>query len=194
MSPRLWRLTGITLVLTAIAAGLGSTLGDPLIESHDDRETFVEQVENAADRVPVIYIFQVVEVGRGFLAVAAGLGLYLVLRERARGTSVGGLLLFVFSGILVTGQALVGAGMARAADDYAGGGLVGIGTGSADVLELIRILSVLHFGYSLRRLPRSDSGPLLSHSASPGLPASHRVGWGGSGSSRAGCSCSPRWP
>ena len=149
MSPRLVRLTGVTLVLTAVAAVLGSILADPLIESHDDREKFVEQVENAADRVPVIYVFQVVEVGRGFLAVAAGLGLYLVLRERARGTSVGGLLLFVLSGVFVTGQAFVGAGMARAADDYAGGGLVGIGSGSADVLELIRVLAVLHFGYFL---------------------------------------------
>jgi uncharacterized protein DUF4386 len=146
MSPRPERLTGITLVLTAVAAVLGSILADPLIESHDDRAKFVEQVENAADRIPVIYVFQVVEVARGFLTVAAGLGLYLMLRERARGTGLGGLLLFVLSGVFATGQAFVGAGMVRAADDYVGGGLAGIGSGSEDVLELIRVLAVLHFG------------------------------------------------
>jgi hypothetical protein len=30
----------------------------------------------------------------------------------------------------------------RAADDYMGGGLAGIGTGSNDALELIRVLAV----------------------------------------------------
>ena len=147
-SSRLQRLTGVTLLLMAVAAVLGSILGDPLIESHDDREKFVRQVENAADRIPVIYAFQVVEVARGFLAVAAGVGLYLLLRERARGVGLVGLLLFVISAVLAAGQAFVGAGMVRAADDYVGGGLAGIGSGSEDVLELIRVLAVLHFGYS----------------------------------------------
>jgi hypothetical protein len=33
--------------------------------------------------------------------------------------------------------------MIRAADDYTGDGLPGIGTGSEDVLELIRVLAVV---------------------------------------------------
>jgi hypothetical protein len=146
MSPRLQRLTGVALVLTALAVVLGASFGDPTIESHDDKEKFVEQVENAADRIPVIYAFQVVEVASGLLAIAAGLGLYLLLRERARGVALAGLLLLVVSCVFAAERAFVGAGMVRAADDYVGGGLAGIGGGSADVLELIRVLAVLHFG------------------------------------------------
>ena len=145
MPPRLQRFTGVALVLTALAVVLGALLGDPLIESHDDREKFLEQVENAADRIPVIYAFQVVEVAGGFLAIAAGLGLYLLLWERARGIAVAGLILLVLSCVFAAGRAFVGAGMVRAADDYVGGGLAGIGGGSEDVLELIRVLGMLHF-------------------------------------------------
>jgi hypothetical protein len=148
-SDRLQRITGVALVATALSVVLGAVLGDPTIESHDDREKFVEQVENAADRIPVIYVFQGVEVVSGFLTLAAGLGLYLVLRERARVAALFGLLLFVVSCIFEAGRAFVGAGMIRASDDYLGGGLAGIGTGSTDVLELIRVLAVLHFGYFL---------------------------------------------
>ena len=145
MPPRLQRLTGVALVLTALAVVLGALLGDPLIESHDDKEKFLEQVETAADRIPVVYAFQIVEVASGFLTVAAGLGLYLLLRERARAMALAGLLLFVLSCVFEAGRAFVGAGMVRAADDYVGGGLTGIGSGSEDVLELIRVLGVLHF-------------------------------------------------
>ncbi len=77
--------------------------------------------------------------------MAAGLGLYLVLRERAGGAALAGLLLFVLSGVFHAGTGIVGAGMVRAADDYAGGGLAGIGSGSEEVLELIRVLAVVHF-------------------------------------------------
>jgi hypothetical protein len=149
MSERLHRLTGVALLLTAVAVVLGALLGDPTIESHDDKEKFVEQVKDAADRIPVIYAFQVVEVVSGFLTVAAGVGLYLLLRDRARATALAGLLLFVVSCGFEAGRAFVGAGMIRAADDYTGGGLAGIGSGSGDVLELIRVLAVLHFGYFL---------------------------------------------
>jgi hypothetical protein len=69
-----------------------------------------------------------------------------MLRERARGMALVGLLLFVLSCAFNVGSAFVGAGMARAADDYVGGGLDGIGRGSDDVLELIRVLAVPHFG------------------------------------------------
>jgi hypothetical protein len=149
MPERLQRLTGVALVLTALAVVLGALFGDPTIESHDDREKFVEQVENAADRIPVVYAFQVVEVVSGFLTLAAGLGLYLLLRELARVPALAGLLLFAVSCVFETGRAFVGAGMIRAADDYTGGGLAGIGGGSEDVLALIRVLAVLHFGYFL---------------------------------------------
>jgi hypothetical protein len=149
MTSRLRRLTGVALLFTALAVVLGALLGDPLIESHDDREKFVEQVGNAADRIPAIYAFQVVEVAGGFLSLAAGLGLYLMLRERARGMSLAGLLLFVVSCVFEGGRAFVGAAMIRAADDYGGGGLAGVGSRSEDVLELVRVLAVLHFGYFL---------------------------------------------
>ena len=149
MHDRLRRLTGVALLLTGLAVTLGAILGDPTIESHDDREKFVEQVGNAADRIPIIYAFQVAEVVSGLLTLAAGVALYLLLRERTRVTALAGLLLFAVACVLETGRAFVGAGMVRAADDYTGGGLAGIGSGSADVLELIRVLAVLHFGYFL---------------------------------------------
>jgi hypothetical protein len=142
---RLERLTGAGLALTALAVVLGHVLGDPTIESLDDREKFLDEVERAADRIPVIYAFQVVEVATALLALAAGLGLYLLLRERARGAALLGLLLFVLSGVFHAGTGIVGAGMIRAADDYTGGGLAGIGSGSEDVLELIRVLATIHF-------------------------------------------------
>jgi Domain of unknown function (DUF4386) len=144
MSRRLQRLTGVTIVLMALAVGLGHVLGDPTIESHDDRGKFVAEVQNAADRIPVIYAFQAVEVASAFLAVAAGLGLYLFLRNRAGGSGLAGLLLFVLSGVFHAGTGIVGAGMIRAADDYVGGGVVAV-SGSDNVLELIRVLAVLHF-------------------------------------------------
>jgi Domain of unknown function (DUF4386) len=146
---RLQRPTGLALLLTAFAVLLGVLLGDPTIESHDDLEEFVEQVESAADRIPVVYVGQVVEVASGFLTLAAGVGLYLLLRERARAAALGGLLLFVVSSVCEIGRAFVGVAMIRAADDYTGDGLPGIGTGSEDLLELIRVLAVVHFGYFL---------------------------------------------
>jgi hypothetical protein len=149
MSERAHRLTGVGLLLTGLSVLLGALLGDPTIESHDDRAKFVEQVENAADRIPVVYAFQAVEVVSGFLTLGAGVGLYLLLRERARVAALAGLLLFTLSSVLEAGRAFVGAGMIRAADDYTGGGLAGIGAGSDELLELIRVLAVLHFGYFL---------------------------------------------
>jgi hypothetical protein len=149
MSERAHRLTGLGLLLTGLSVLLGALLGDPTIESHDDRAKFVEQVENAADRIPVVYAFQAVEVVSGFLTLGAGVGLYLLLRERARVAALAGLLLFTLSCVLEAGRAFVGAGMIRAADDYTGGGLAGIGADSDELLELIRVLAVLHFGYFL---------------------------------------------
>jgi hypothetical protein len=146
---RLLRPTGIALILTALSVVLGALLGDPTIESHDDREKFVDQVESAADRIPVVYAFQVVEVASGFVTLAAGVALYVLLRERARVAALAGLLLFVVSCVCEIGRAFIGAAMIRAASDYTGEGLPGIGTGSEDVLELIRVLAVVHFGYFL---------------------------------------------
>lgn len=139
------RLTGLALVVTALAVVLGHVLGDPTIESLDDREKFVDEVERAADRIPVIYAFQVVEVATAVTALAAGVGLYLLLRERARGAALAGLLLFALSGVFHAGTGIVGAGMIRAADDYTGGGLAGLGSGNDYVLELIRVLAAMHF-------------------------------------------------
>lgn len=48
------RPTGLALLLTALAVLLGALLGGPTVESHDDRERYVEQVESAADRIPVV--------------------------------------------------------------------------------------------------------------------------------------------
>jgi hypothetical protein len=45
MSRRLQRLTGVTIVLVALAGDLGHILGDPTIESHDDRVKFVAEVQ-----------------------------------------------------------------------------------------------------------------------------------------------------
>jgi Domain of unknown function (DUF4386) len=140
------RPTGMALILTGVTAALGATLGDPAIESHDDRERFIEQVADAADRIPAAYTFQIMDVGRGLLALAAAVGLYLLLRERPRGETLLGLALLAVSGVLAAITAIVGAAMVRAADDYTGGGLAGIGTGSNDTLELIRVLAVVHFG------------------------------------------------
>jgi hypothetical protein len=84
--------------------------------------------------------------------------------------------------------------MVRAADDYLGGGLAGIGSGSEDALELIRVLAVLHFGYFLTAFAALGIGTAAFAVGLAGRPALRRVGWVGSGSSRAGCSCSPRWP
>lgn len=145
MSAQSRRLTGIALVLTALAVVLGHVLGDPTIENLDDREKFVDEVERAADRIPVIYAFQVVEVGTALLALAGAVGLYLLLREQARGAALFGLLLFALSGVFHAGTGMVGAGMIRAADDYTGGGPTAIGSGSEDVLELIRVLAAIHF-------------------------------------------------
>lgn len=142
----LQRLTGLALLLTAVAVIVGHLFGDPTVESHDDRAKFLEEVENAADRIPAIYAFQVVEVVTVLPAVLAAVGLYLIVRERAAAAALAGLLLFALSGVFHAGTGIVGAGMLRAADDFAGGGLGGIGTGSPDALELIRVLAVLHFG------------------------------------------------
>jgi hypothetical protein len=113
----LTRLTGIALILTGITAALGATLGDPAIESHNARERFVEQVGDAAGRIPAAYAFQIMDVGRGLLALAAAVGLYLLLRERSRGATVLGLALLAVSGVLAALTAIVGAAMVRAADD-----------------------------------------------------------------------------
>jgi hypothetical protein len=145
----LQRPTGLALLLTALAVLLGALLGDPTIESQDDLEKFVEEVESAADRIPVVYVGQAVEVASAFLTLAAGVGLYVLLRERARVAALAGLLLFVVSGVCEIGRAFVGAAMIRAADDYSGNGLPGIGTGSEGVLELIHVLAIVHFGYFL---------------------------------------------
>ncbi len=67
---------GITLVATGLAVALGHILGDPTIESHDDRAKFVEEVERVIDRIPVIYAFQVGNFLTGFAALGLGAGVF----------------------------------------------------------------------------------------------------------------------
>lgn len=125
---------------------LGTVLGDPAIESGQDRGLFIQQVEKLAGRVPVIYAFQILDVLRGFLMVAAGLGLYLILRKRAQALGLGGLLMVLMSGVFAAITAIVGATMTRAAEDYAGRGLEDLATGSDELLQGIRVLTALHWG------------------------------------------------
>jgi hypothetical protein len=175
----LQRVAGVTVVLMSAAVVLGHVLGDPTIESHDDRAKFVEEVENAADRIPVVYAFQVLEVATALVALAAGLGLYLLVRERARAAGLAGLLLFVLSGVFHAGTGIVGAGMIRAADDYTGGGLAGIGHGSEELLELIRVLAVLHFANFLSGFATFGFGAAAFAYALawPGALAPRWLGW-----------------
>jgi hypothetical protein len=66
--------------------------------------------------------------------------------------------------------------MVRAADDYTGGGLAGIGSGSEDALERIRVVAILHFGYFLTAFAALGLGAAASAEA-PGRPSSCRAGW-----------------
>jgi hypothetical protein len=139
------RAAGIALILAAVGYVLGIVVGDPAVEEYETRETLASKVEDVADRIPAIYAFQIVAVAGSFFAVAGGLGLYLMLRERARGPALAGLLLFLVSAVFNAGTAMVGAGMTLAADDFAGGGIEGVGSGADSTLQLIRSLGAIHF-------------------------------------------------
>jgi hypothetical protein len=139
------RLFGIALILAALGYVLGLLLGDPAIEDPETKEALVERVEDVSDRIPTIYVFQVVGVVASVFLLGAGLGLYLLLGDRARGAGLAGLLLFVLSAVFNGVLAMVGAAMTLAADDYTGGGLAGIGSESDSTLELIRSFAVFHF-------------------------------------------------
>lgn len=143
------QVAGSLLILTALTLFLAVVLSDPGVESRHNKDEFIEQVENAAAHVPGIHVFQAVDVVRGFLSAAAGLALYLILRERSRVAGLAGLLMFAISGVFAASTAVIGAGMVLAAGDYVGEGLGGIGTGNDNVLEIIRVLSILHFGFFL---------------------------------------------
>lgn len=146
---RVRRATGILLLFTAIAIILAAVLSDPAIEEHHVARSFVQQVERAAERAPMIYVFQVVDVARGLLTAAAGVGLFMILRRQAPGLSLAGLVMFTMSGVFAAGTAFIGAATTSAAQLYVGGHLEGTGAGSSDVLALIQVLSVLHFGFFL---------------------------------------------
>jgi hypothetical protein len=146
---RLRRLTGILLLLTALTMLLALVLSDPAIEEHHVVEQFIDQVEKAADRAPAIYVFQVVDVVRGFLTAASGVGLFLMLRGRDLGLGRAGLVMFAMSGVFAAGEAFIGAGTTNAAQLYSGGHLEGVGAGSDDLLAVIQVFSVLHFGFFL---------------------------------------------
>lgn len=146
---RLRRVTGILMLLTALSLIVALSLSDPAIEEHHVSRAFMEQVERTADRAPAIYVFQVVEVARGFLVAATGVGLYLMLRSSAPGLSLAGLVMFGMSGVFGAGTAFIGAGTATAAQLYAGGHLEGIGAGSTDLLAVIQVFTILHFAFFL---------------------------------------------
>ncbi len=139
------RATGIGLILAAVGYVLGISVGDPAVEEYETRETLVSRVEDVADRIPAIYAFQTVAVVASFLAVAGALGLYLTLRERARGPALAGLLLVLMSAVFNAATAMVGGSMALAADDFAGGGIEGIGSEADSTLQLLRAFAVVHF-------------------------------------------------
>jgi uncharacterized protein DUF4386 len=144
------RVTGLLLLLTALTMMLAVVLSDPAIEEHHVGKLFIQQVERAADRVPAIYVFQVVDVVRGFLTAAVGVGLYLMLRGgRTPSLGLAGLVMFAMSGVFAAGTAFVGAGTTNAAQLYVGGHLEGIGAGSTDLLAMIQVFTVLHFGFFL---------------------------------------------
>jgi hypothetical protein len=146
---RLRRRTGWLMLLTALSLLLTVSLSDPAIEEHHVRRLFIEQVEKAADRAPGIYVFQVIEVARGFLMAALGVSLFVLLRGAAPALSLTGLVMFAMSGLFAAGAAFVGAGTTTAAQLYRGGHLEGTGAGSVDLLATIEVLSVLHFGFFL---------------------------------------------
>jgi hypothetical protein len=145
MRASLPRAAGVALLLTLLAVAIGHLLGDPTVENQDTRADLVAEVEDAADMAPVIYAFQAVEIATALVVVLAALAIYAMLRERARLGGLAAAALFVLSGIFHAGTGIVGAGMIRAADDYVGAGPDGLGRGSDEVLELIRVLSVMHF-------------------------------------------------
>jgi hypothetical protein len=149
MTRRGARLTGVLLLLTAVCFVLGLALSDPQIETHGDRSEFIQQVEDVADRVPAIFAFQTLDVIGGLLAVLAAIGLYGMLRDRARVDAVAGLSLFVITAVFTAGRSFVGGAMTVAAEDYVGADLEGLAKGSNELLETINVLSALHFGYFL---------------------------------------------
>jgi hypothetical protein len=146
---KLRRVTGILLLFAALTTTLAAVLSDPAIEEHHVGKLFIQQVERAADRAPTIYVFQVVDVVRGFLTAAAGVGLWLILRVQAPGFSLAGLVMFAMSGVFAAGTAFIGAATTNAAQLYVGGHLEGIGAGSSDLLAMIQVFTILHFGFFL---------------------------------------------
>lgn len=146
---RLRRTTGILLIVTAVAIAVGVTLSDPAIEEHHIGTRFIEQVEKVADRSPAIYAFQIAEVARGLLMAAVGVCVFLMLRRGTPGLGLTAMMTFSISGVFAVGTAVVGAGLTSAAQLYSGGHLSGIGAGSADVLAVVQVFTILHFGFFL---------------------------------------------
>lgn len=141
---KLIRFTGATLLVTPLALFVAFWYSDPGVESRDDRAAFIEEVTGAADKVPTIGVAQAVQGLLALLAVAAGVGLYLLLRRRAPGLGLAGLLVLVLWGAFSAVQAMVGAAMVRAAEVYVDGGPVE--PGSDQSLTLIDALGTVHFG------------------------------------------------
>jgi len=141
---RLARYTGVALLVTLAGLFVSFFASDPAVESHDDKQAFIREVTDAAARTPGIGVAQAVQVSLAVLAVLAGVGLYRLVRERAPGLGLAGLLVLVLWGVFEAVQGMVGAAMVTAAGQYVAGGLAE--PGSDQTLVLIETLSTLHFG------------------------------------------------
>ncbi|MBB1244263.1 hypothetical protein GL263_11930 [Streptomyces durbertensis] len=136
------RFTGGVLLLTTVVFFIALIGADPGIEEHDNRERFIDEVAKVADRVPWIGIALGLQAAMAGLAVAVGVGLYLLARRRAPGLALGGMIMLLLWGLFSALQAMFGGGMVIAAQDYLEPRL--IEAESDAVLELLNVMSVPH--------------------------------------------------
>lgn len=141
---KLIRFTGAALLVTTLALFVAFWYSDPGVESRNDREAFIQEVTGTVDKMPTIAVAQTVQGLLALLAVVAGVGLYLLLRRRAPGLGLAGLIILVLWGAFSAVQAMVGAAMVAAAQMYVDGGLAE--PGSDQTLTLIYTLGRVHFG------------------------------------------------
>lgn len=141
---KLARFTGVMLLVTTLAVFVTFNFSDPGIDSADDKEAFARQVADAAARMPGIGAAHVVQVALAALAALVGVGLYQLVRRRAPGPGLAGLLMLVLWGSFAAVQGMVAAAMVTAAQGYVEGGLAEAGSDQA--LALIHALGRVHFG------------------------------------------------
>lgn len=138
------RLTGVALLATTLGLFVAFSYSDPGVESRHDRAAFIQEVTDAAGRMPAIGAAHVVQGLLAVMAIAAGVGLYLLVRRRAPGLGLAGLLTLLLWGTFSALQAMVGAAMVTTAQSYVDGGLAE--AGNDQTLLLIDALGRIHFG------------------------------------------------